>query len=85
MCSPFSPLGKLVHILEPTKAAVYLTVRMFSDLNLNSLLRGYRHSIYDLGSKLVLTLNISTSKYPNNWIIRKLRCYESIKFSLFKF
>ena len=44
----FSSLGTLVHILETTEAEVsipYLTVRMFRDFNLNSFLRGYRHSI----------------------------------------
>ena len=43
----FTSLGILVHIREPTKAAVsvpYLTVRMFRDLTLNSFLRGYWHS-----------------------------------------
>ena len=68
----FSSLGILVHILEPTKAAgsvPYLTVRIFRDLNLNSFLSGYRHSIKSKtsfmisGASFILTLNISMSNF----------------------
>ena len=60
--------------LEPTKVAVsipYLTVRMFRDSNLNSFLRGYRHSIefktsfMISGASFILTLNISISNFCN--------------------
>ena len=68
----FSSLGILVHILEPTKAAVlisYLTVPMFRDLNPILFLRGYRHFIKSKmsfiipGASFTLILNISMSNF----------------------
>ena len=78
----FSSLGIMVHSLEPTKAAVsipYFTVRMFYDLNLNSFLRGYQHSIKSKtsfmisGASFILTLNISMSNFCKlrSWILKE--------------